>query len=105
MLLHASAFGIFLMISLFYYIALCFYLFQPFKDAYIVYFTWAAITYSCGSFISQALLCAIFQDLSVRIKEMPMRIPAPKKVKPQVTLVKYDNKIVREISKEDQETD
>jgi cell division protein FtsW (lipid II flippase) len=107
MLLHAGAFCLFLLLSLFYYITLGIYLFtpQPHVGAALTYFAIAAFVYTVASFIAQTLLCCIFYDLSVRIQTMPRPKPKAKKVKPQVKLIKKDNKLMREISEEDQKTD
>ena len=99
MVLHAGSFTLYLFFSMFYYISLAFYLFNPTSPTALQYYTWAALVYTVGSFISQVLLCAIFQDLSVRHENLPK--PPPRRQKPQAKIIKMDNKVIKEISEED----
>lgn len=99
MMLHTGAFCLYLFFSLFYYVSLGFYLFNPGSQDALKAYTITSIVYTVGSFISQLLLCQIFYDLSERHKELP---PPSRAVKPPLAkIVKKGSKTIKEISEED----
>lgn len=68
MVLHASAFGIFLVIDVLFCISWIIYVLFPTDLAFEIY-TVVCLIMLFGSFVSQLLLCAIFWDLGKPVEE------------------------------------
>jgi hypothetical protein len=76
MILHASAFGFYLLSDVILYSAYTVFIFYPNNITANNVYTIASIIWVCASFISQVCLCAIFWDLGSKPRQNEPRMPS-----------------------------